>query len=818
MNKMNSKTKQKKNQGFSLITVILAVSFIGILSMLMLYLAVSNFFMKTTDLKGKNSFYTAERALEEIKTGLQQDIGDAMSKAYIHVLETYDKNSASKDVVQDEERQKEFQNDFIEKLAESLQKSGGSGSEYSLEHLKSYLDLTDSNKYDPDKETLIVTTPAGSDPVLKKSRKDGILLENLKVIYVDAKGLASVIETDIRLGIPEVQFPTPSTLPDLMNMIVVAEGGIICDADVTKASTIQGSIYVGLLKGKDNPDGDSRTSILLKPGASLEITRGDKVVGAGEIKVEEGGTFTSDAGVTLWAQGARLSSATVNLLGTTYFADDLTVESGKNSNVTIRGNYYGYGSAGSARADSCRNAGTLYTNWTDAAISSAIVINGKNTTMDLSGVEKLMLAGKNYIGTSRIASGNSSAGNSDVMTGESLTVKGTQLAYLFPVELFDLGSGALGGNPVSYDEYSQSGLMGQTELPVKWDEPVESWGGKTLRQIGVDQNQPVQEVFYNDNSGGGSVYFYLNFSDPSSAAAFMDSYYSSNPRIKSNMDQYLSFYFAGENSGIRMGETDNYLRYVTNGNILTYDGETASGDLVDATDAEASGKLVQEQINYQNTWYALNRKMITSVDLLNTKMEDSEGIIHDETDSGRSVFDNLVNEKEMVRYLYEKHPNDLSCEFTAGEEDDGLTAIICHNGVSSTYEEKASDGSTKKTTVPGTGRTLEITQAMADKLRLVLCTGDVKIDEGVQFRGIIMAKGKLTLEPGAKLEAASLEAARVFQSVTVNEDIAPQQFFWEGDKYVLGNTSAEDAGNGTGKLSDSYDLSGYVTYENWKKE
>ena len=53
---------------------------------------------------------------------------------------------------------------------------------------------------------------------------------------------------------------------------------------------------------------------------------------------------------------------------------------------------------------------------------------------------------------------------------------------------------------------------------------------------------------------------------------------------------------------------------------------------------------------------------------------------------------------------------------------------------------------------------------------------------------------------------------------TVNEDIAPQQFFWEGDKYVLGNTSAEDVGNGTGKLSDSYDLSGYVTYENWKKE
>lgn len=818
MNEMNSKTKQKKNQGFSLITVILAVSFIGILSMLMLYLAVSNFFMKTTDLKGKDSFYTAERALEEIRTGLEQDMGDAMSKAYIHVLETYDKNSASKDVVQDEERQKEFQKAFTDELAKSIQKSGGSGSEYSLEHLKSYLDLTDSKKYDPDKETLIVTTPAGSEPVLKKSQKDGILLENLKVIHVDPRGMASVIETDIRLGIPKVQFPTPSTLPDLMNMIVVAEGGLVCDADVTKTSTIQGSIYAGLLKGADNPDGDSRTSILLNRGASLEITKGDKVVGAGEIRVEDGGTFSSDAGVTLWAQGTRLSSATVNLLGTTYFADDLTVEAGKNSNVTIQGNYYGYGSPESARADSCRNANTLYTNWTDSAISSAIVINGKNTTMDLSGVEKIMLAGKNYVGTSKVQAGNSSAGNGDVMTGESLTVKGTQLAYLFPVELFDLSSGVLSGNPVSYDEYSRSGLMGLSELPVKWDEPVESWGGKTLREIGADPDQPVQEVFYNDNSGGGSVYFYLNFTDSTSAAAFMDTYYSSNPQIKANMDQYLSFYFGGENSGIRMGETDSYLRYVTNGNVLTYDGGTASGDLTGATDTQASKKLVQEQINYQNTWYALNRKMITSVDLLNTKMEDSDGIAHDETDSTRSVFDNLVNEKEMVKYLEKNYPGDLKYEFKASEEDDGLTAIMCHNGESSTYEEKASDGSMKEVTVPGTGKTLEITQKMADKLRLVLCTGDVKIDEGVHFRGIIMAKGKLTLDPGANLESAPLEAAKVFQSVTVNEDISPQQFFWEGDKYVLGNTSTENSGNGTGKISDSYELSDYVTYENWKKE
>ena len=182
------KTTTKNNRGFSLITVILAVSFIGILALLVLYLALSNFLMKTTDLKGKDSFYTAERALEEIRTGLQQDMGDAMSKAYIQVLETYNRNSSVKDIVQDEQRQSEFQDAFIKELAKRIQ--AGSDSQYSVKHLRDYLDLTNSDKYDPDKETLVVTTPAGKEPVLKKSKDKGVILKNIKVIYVDEKGRA----------------------------------------------------------------------------------------------------------------------------------------------------------------------------------------------------------------------------------------------------------------------------------------------------------------------------------------------------------------------------------------------------------------------------------------------------------------------------------------------------------------------------------------------------------------------------------------------------------------------------------------------------
>ena len=78
----------------------------------------------------------------------------------------------------------------------------------------------------------------------------------------------------------------------------------------------------------------------------------------------------------------------------------------------------------------------------------------------------------------------------------------------------------------------------------------------------------------------------------------------------------------------------------------------------------------------------------------------------------------------MVQFLQEKHPESLKEEFTA-DEDDGLEAIMVHNGRSSTFQIKNDDGTTSETTVSGKNEPLKITSAMADKLRLVVCTGDV---------------------------------------------------------------------------------------------
>ena len=128
-------------------------------------------------------------------------------------------------------------------------------------------------------------------------------------------------------------------------------------------------------------------------------------------------------------------------------------------------------------------------------------------------MQKLMLAGKNYISQS-----------SDVKTGESITVKGTQLAYLAPAEI--LGSDETDSsnftNPMAYEAYEQNNLHSDS-VPVKWNTPVESWGNRTLSQIGVSETQPIQKIYDQKEQ---VVYFYLNFENDENAASFMSMYLS----------------------------------------------------------------------------------------------------------------------------------------------------------------------------------------------------------------------------------------------------------------------------------------------------
>ena len=255
-----------------------------------------------------------------------------------------------------------------------------------------------------------------------------------------------------------------------------------------------------------------------------------------------------------------------------------------------------------------------------------------------------------------------------------------------------------------------------------------------------------------------------------------------------------------------MNDPQTYTRYITKGNVLSYNGTKKAGTLNNATNTQTGAQLKEEELKYQNMWYALNRKMIISYDLLNEKVmdhDDKTKVNHNEKKPDRSVFDNLVNETGLKQYI---NGHVTSSEqgynvslFDAGSENENLTAVMVDNEGKSAYH---------------------ITADKIANLRLLLCTGDVEIEPGVKFSGIIMAKGKITLGAGAQLISAPLEAAKVFQAQSETDNVSPKNFFWEGDKYVLGNSQTTDNNSSdiASKLSNTYDLAECVTYENWKKK
>ena len=867
-----NKKNKKSNRGFSLFTVIIAVSFVAILGLLIIYISVSNFYMKVTDLKNKDGFYTAERGLEEVKVGLQQDVGNAMSKAFIEVMETYDEEDSSGQS-QSATRQARFRERFIQKLRDDLEDKNKKGC-YSLAYLKNDEHLNKSHVLtDESRESLLLVSDGTPElqnmenETTQNGKKEvvGLILKNLKIIYVDAKGRASIIKTDICLGTPKVQFPTSSTLPDLMSMVVVANGGIICepnsdldDSDNNHSISLKGNIYAGLIKDQtimSQIDTDygaekgygNKTSIWVKKGAELNVESNNMLVTQAEINVDHG-KFTTGPKVQLWTRGITLASslnqaANITLQGTSYVADDITIASGVNAsdaNVTLRGTYYGYGSSESEeklkeelekkiqetdKSTEKELYGTIKAGcieqyekdthtdkYTTADLSSAIMINGKNTSLDLSQIEKMVLSGNSFI------SAGNAVSKKNILTGESITVRGSQLAYLAPAEI--LGNDSEDNhitNPVEVTKENKekfSELLFEEEntksIPVKWDIAVEEWGGKTLNDleaqgIKLNKNQPVQRVIYRDPGENPYAYFYLNFVQDDISATntnvskYMQFYYEKNGDMKTNMDNYFSFYFKNLNSGIFVNDEEAYARYITNGNVLSFEIDdktnTKQGKLYEGAEENTMSGLVDTSIANRLTWYTLNRKMIYNYGNLSTEKTDSdpETLPHNEASYSQSVFDNIVNENKMVQYLQENYADKgFMCQYPEQNSGDGPQVIMLHN-----------EGENP----------LTITSNLAETLRLVVCTGDVVIDNRVSFNGIIMTKGKITLKAGAALQASPIEAANVFQAqMGSNTELKPEDFFWDGNNYVRGNTTSDD------DTAEDLNIADYVYYENWKKQ
>jgi Tfp pilus assembly protein PilX len=544
--------KLKSNRGSGIITVLVAMMFIAILGSALLFTSYTGYRIKIAERGGKESFYDASAAMDEIKSGIQQAVTESLSTAYTDVLSEYTTLSAAGDAA----IQAKFTEVFVDDLTLWETDAGNllfsSASTYSADTLRTFLSTPPTGA--------VVTVSGGACTVTQEtSGEDSLLrLEGISVTYTDADGYESSITSDIIISMPDFHATTSTVVSsELSSFALIADGTLY--SDISDPS-LAGNTYVGAVS-------------LTANGNNFTLTSGTFVC-AGNAGVGNGALFKTDSGTELWAGNVTIgTNGAAGLYGRTFVADDLTLD-GNGSSAELKGSYYGFG------------------NGSNAGASSAIVVNGKNTALDIDSLDRLVLAGVGFVNTP----------DGSVRTGESISAKSNQLAYLIDKSCLSVSA---------FFDNNGNGVFdaGDTEGTITGDNPcvfsgnyltfsintgAALWGGtKSLQYYGVNSTYDAETGAYSysgitpvvknlaGTGGYKMAYFFINFSSQDKANEYFRDYFSANP---DKIEEYLGVYTDLSNKASVT---------TTSGNTLYEDASDNLTLLANAASVNVEGRATQ---------------------------------------------------------------------------------------------------------------------------------------------------------------------------------------------------------------------------------
>lgn len=782
-------SSQRSNGGSAIILVIIAMAMIGILATTLIWMSFINYKIKTNDIRNKNSFYSAETVMEQIVAGLQGKASEAVAASYHEVLSNW------QDLENESNRYASFSSAYLDALTKELQSATLGAGYYDRELLKDFVDTAiwtsvDQADWDNGNES----TEATKDPVMEIVNGNSLVLRNVFVSFTSA-GRVSVISTDLCLDVPKVMFEqSNASIDQLYDYLLIGNEGIEL-AHSSGTVTGDGNLYAGT-------DASGQGGIRVNYASTLAVNNGRLVVSGGDIDVVgPSAAFVvrdvAESGSSVYAKGLDLQSGTVSLDSKTYIENDLTL-SGSGSKATLTKEYYGYGAATVTGLEGD-------TAETDQEHSSAIIINGQNATVDMKGINTLMLAGRAYIGTSATkaemelkAADASQKNTKAVLMGESITVKGGQMAYLVPPECMGVYKDQLliGQNPMNQTQTAQMAAYiseyGAEFQEVYFNRPLERLGGKCLADFGVTNMSHIRKV-YTQYTGGGATdktltYYYLVM-DKDQAAAYYEQYYGSGTNRES-VDRYFKKYATG---GILLGDyTADDTSYTIMGNALVSDALSDSGvNLLKGSDPALHAMPVDEVTakadEIRKTYQALTTNL----------SEDASTAL-----PGQNVFSSIVKETIMVGDTSYTLENYLLNNETgvAGSmtfvTDEGLKGVITKG-----------DYILSGDTTPS-------------KVRLIISLGDITIDRN--FEGIAIAKGKITINGSvshgaSELKRNKMELYKVLNATTgiPGSTITPLSFLVNGTSAAV-TPADQPKTDEEGTLEIDY--TEIVRYVNWVKK
>lgn len=740
---MKKNSFHKDDRGASLLAVLILMVVVSAIAVVITKITIVNIQMKEVERGTKKNFYSADAIMDDLRTGAREQAETALENAYADVLQHYVGYTSGGKNAQDVFKQKYMkglENYFADPMKTPVDTTNGEGTVvyrvagYDTGKVKGcILDGTQQDCF-----------VAPADPKYEIDYGAGTFtLKGVRVVYKDAQDYETTITTDLVFSTPDMNFSGQSQVKEFMKYALIADDQINVNAPTV---VVDGSVYAGAggIVASSNGTGELNGRMIL--------TRGD-------IVADMGSTLTVGNGnSSIWAENLMTtgkSVATLNVNGNIYVADDLALNA-KESKVTLKGNYYGYNFQ--------KNYGAGDTVATDADFSSAIMINGKNSSLNIQNLKYLLLAGRTFI------SRGDNSSNTDIQMGESIAARTNQLAYYVPERYVKVESGE--STLLKWND-AQKVRIGEMEYPIGESDYATSIQVDPVKLDGwLNHANPIVPYYYTNG-----VNYYLNFRSQQDANEFYAAYYAGN---------------TGKAGGLAGTYLDKDALVIDENNMLM----TLSGDIMYRTKPEemfrekavtiepdkwkdSAGRMwdycSKQAVRYKSLELGLkdSGQSVTS-DQVRFSVTDESG--HEKIDKSiNPLFDKLIDRSALQEEIA-KHKNPGDAGFTVYHPADDVY-LIDNTGV---YNLPTSI-----------------------QKGIVVATGSVKVSGN--FEGLILSGGKITFDANVQVKGNKLLVSNLFKDDQSRKPPLFSKFF------------RDCSGTAADSVSGQLDLDSYINYDEWKK-
>lgn len=638
---MKKFNKKMNNNGSTFLFVVVALMFIALLAALILALTSSGYKMKTVDYNSRQNFYETEEYSGKIYAKIGMNALGILGESYTTIMGKLNSDTINNSTDLNDSLKELYYKQMLVYLRLAPNKAAAdmyfatqqsSGMPFVLSstdaavtgRLVPMLKKMLEEPADPLAPATPVTLPEleikGSVvcDFTGETDEEGntyptITINDVHIQYVDADTKYETNFTfDIVVRYPEWDFTymnpvsVGTDIDTFLDYVLISTRGIEFDG-------VNESVYgcVGTGGSSIVADNDSETKGLrIKKGANvkfynapsyryepLEIVVVDNIVlessavNSSYMEVNDGDVWCNS--ILLKKKEAEEDELNSNGSGFVakdsylYVQDDLQLD-GNNSSAQISGgSYIGYSNNTANNTNNAQHT------------SSAIIINGDNSKVNLKELDKMYVNGLAYIDYINRST--------PYRTGESLSVKGNQDIYMVP----DSCMGATFSNPVS----ASRGITPADEAIIAHSLLNNFFGASFL-----DPAEPYVKKSYFLN-GKNYTFYYLNFSSPSAQAEYVTlilSPYDGSDTTRKTMIERVQKNLSEMNMTAEAFLSAEASTVYTAGALVTATGGSSRGS-ASATFSNTAGALV-EQVSHINRYRLMKSLLMSTVthdDLVN---------------------------------------------------------------------------------------------------------------------------------------------------------------------------------------------------------